>query len=194
MRIRGALPGLFKCVVTPSRRNAFNIHLHSNAPLVQHLRKLGRTLEPKFGCEVNTPCLQLLAGVSLNGRKYKQGDRCEYLPKVARRGNAEGVGGRLGASESHLIGSIKMFYHFNIDGQITTFVDILDHPILEKERSMYIVDTVLSLRPGKDEYRVTTDSTIYHIDAITSKVLFAPHYSPHLKATRMCAICMWEAR
>jgi hypothetical protein len=38
------------------------------------------------------------------------------------------------------------------------------------------------------------DPCIYHIDAITSKVLLAPHYTPELKHREMCAITMWEAR
>jgi hypothetical protein len=116
------------------------------------------------------------------------------LPKVARRGNAEGIGGRLGASESHKIGTIKMFYHFDVAGVRTTFVDIDDHPILHKVRSLFIIDTVEALQRGRDLYPAHRHSTIFHIDAITSKVLLAPHFDPALSATKMCAISMWEAR
>jgi hypothetical protein len=119
-------------------------------------------------------------------------NRCEYLPRVARRGNAAGVGGLAGASMSHKIGTIKMFYHFNVNGHETTFVDILDHVVTKKEGRMYIIDTVPSLMRGK--HRVTSESTIYHIDSITSKVLLAPHYDPLKASTQMCVITMWEAR
>jgi hypothetical protein len=113
---------------------------------------------------------------------------------VRRRYNADGIGGRLGASMSHLVGTIKMFYHFNIAGQETTFVDIRNHPITEKVRSLYIIDTVQPLRKGLDRYPVTAGSTIYHVDAITSKIMLAKHYSPALAGTKMCGIVMWEAR
>ena len=113
---------------------------------------------------------------------------------MRRRFNAEGIGGRLGTSESHLVGTIKMFYHFDIGGQETTFVDILNHPVLEKFRSLYIVDTVQPFRKGKDRYPVTAGSHIYHIDAITSKIMLAKHFSPEYAGTRMCGIVMWEAR
>jgi hypothetical protein len=88
-----------------------------------------------------------------------------------------------------------MFYHFDVEGQSTTFVDIMDHPLIIKERSMYIIESTLALQRGNHHvHPVTTNSTIYHIDAITSKVLLVPHYSHLLKDTQMCAIRMWEAR
>jgi hypothetical protein len=108
--------------------------------------------------------------------------------------NRPGVGGLLGASTSHKIGTIKMFYYFRLDGVETTFVDIMDHPVEAKQRSMYIIATVPALLRGRDRYPVTAATTLYSIDAITSKVLLVPHFTPALAATKMCAICMWDAR
>jgi hypothetical protein len=114
---------------------------------------------------------------------------------VGRRFNQPGVGGRDVAAQSHLIGTIKMFYHFDdLGGQQHTFVDIANHHIIEKIRSMYIVDTCLTLRTGFNHHPILAESTIIHIDAITSKVLLVPHFAPEYKDVRMCAIPMWEAR
>ena len=118
--------------------------------------------------------------------------RCEYLPKVRRRFNIAGVGGTLGASASFKIGTIKMFYHFKIGAVETTFVDILDHPVLEKVRGLYIIKKVPALQQGSTNHPVTATSTIYHIDSITSKILLAPHFTPELMSTRMCGIRMWS--
>jgi hypothetical protein len=194
MRVKGELPGRYTCVVMPNKRNTFPLQLHLLTDLRRVLRRLGRQLVPTFDLESDTPCHQMIAGVLLNGRKYKQGDRCEYLPRVVRHHGSHGIGGDLGGSMSHLIGTIKMFYHFDINGQRTTFVDILDHPILRKDRSMYIIAYTPQLLMGRSAHPVTAASTIYHIDAITSKVLLAPHYTPELKHREMCAITMWEAR
>jgi hypothetical protein len=75
MAIRGTLPGLYNCVVTISRRTSDYVTLSEQPPLVALLRALGRKLEPLFQVQFDTPCQRMVAGVSLNGRKYKQGDR-----------------------------------------------------------------------------------------------------------------------
>jgi hypothetical protein len=75
MRIKGDLPGMYTCVVKPSRRNSENIKLHLHPALVTQLRRIGRGLQPAFDLEFETPCLCMNAGVLLNGRRYKQGDR-----------------------------------------------------------------------------------------------------------------------
>jgi hypothetical protein len=78
MEIKGALPGQYACAVRPSRRNSFNHRLHLDTELVKQLRILGRRLEPQFNLEFDTACLEMNAGVMLNGRKYRQGDRCRF--------------------------------------------------------------------------------------------------------------------
>ena len=69
MAIKGALPGQYACIVLPSRRNSFNHALNDDTHLMAHLRRIGRSLDPKFTLEMNTPCLKMLAGVLLNGHK-----------------------------------------------------------------------------------------------------------------------------
>jgi hypothetical protein len=66
---------LYKCVVVPNRRNGDYLSIQLNPALLQLLRRQGRRLEPPFNLEFTTPCQRLVGGVTLNGRKYKQGDR-----------------------------------------------------------------------------------------------------------------------
>jgi hypothetical protein len=241
LAIRGALPGMFACDIRPSRRNSFEHALQLDKELLRKLGILGRTLVPPFYLQVQTECHKMIAGVGLNGRKYKQGDRSrfsfhspleldlittfvticrhieiyvdiivdcrhntncvdiyvdriEYLPRVKRMYNLPGVGGLDGASTSHLIGTIKMFYHFDVGGVKNTFVDILNHPFNRKEGRMYILPTVLSLVQGKHMHPIIPTSRLYHIDSVTSKVIFVPHYNPPDSSTQMCGIPMWESR
>jgi hypothetical protein len=95
------------------------------------------------------------------------------------------------ASQIRRVGTIKMFYHFRIDGQETTFVDILCHPTAPtKRRGLYCLNTVEPFPLGLDRYPVTTGSTLYHLDAITNKIMLVKHYSPALASTKMCGIVM----
>lgn len=195
IKIKGALPGQYACVVKPSRRNSQQVDF-AFAPnaLLQKMRAVCRMLGVTPVTD-KMRCKMMLKGVMLNGHVYKQGDRCAYLARVAPRGNAEGVGGRLGSSESYKVGTIKMFYHFPRTPSIT-FVDILDLPVRRKLRSLYIVAAQPAFPRGFACNPVTATSTLYHIDSITSKVLLAPHYTEDETeaTTEMCGIPMWDAR
>jgi hypothetical protein len=75
MAIRGALPGRFACVVAPSRRNSTEVLLLVETDLLNILKQVGRHLAIVFNPTPRTPCKKMTAGVKLNGRAYKQGDR-----------------------------------------------------------------------------------------------------------------------
>ena len=50
----------------------------------------------------------------------------------------------MGSSESHLIGTVGLFYKFDMVGGDTpaTFVSIKPRPLVGRDKSMYIVNTV----------------------------------------------------
>jgi hypothetical protein len=78
LAIRGKLPGMFACDIRPSRRNSFEHMLHLDKELLRKLGILGRTLAPAFNLHATTKCHKMIAGVGLNGRKYRQGDRSRF--------------------------------------------------------------------------------------------------------------------
>ena len=199
LKIKGALPGQYARVVTPTRRNNKSVAVALSSvqsPLFTKLRVICAAL-PDFAISRDLECLQMIAGVKLNGHEYSQGDTVAYMPRVRVRGNLEGVGGRFGASESHKIGTIKMMYYFpSIAEYAGTFVDIEDRPVSRKLRSLFIVDHHLPLPQGHHAHPITNASTLYHIDAITHKIKLVPHFHQDTKksVTEMCGIIIWEAR
>ena len=78
----------------------------------------------------------------------------------------------------------------------TTFVSyIKPRPILGKERTMYIIgriseDTALS---GFDHVHTEAHHLI-HLDSITAKVKFVPHYDNSKQNAFMCGVSMWWVR
>ena len=141
--------------------------------------------------------IMLVGGVTLNGRSYRQGDTCEFLPQVSvrRRDNSQG------SSQSHLIGRINMMYRVpmrkgNDEFSSEVFVSITTIDISAKERSMYITQNV-DRQVGSDGFKFVHDHlahTLVHVDSITSKLMLTPHYDPGLRDTLMCGIRMWHAR
>ena len=141
-----------------------------------------------------------LVGVWLNGRQYKQGDHCAYLPYVRPRYQRRGVGGHLGSSTSHRIGTIQMFYSLVMTGAPSRprecqCVVVVDRPVKSLDHGMYITDSVRQdTEQVKFNYEPTHTSTFIHVDSITHKVKLVPHYDKALKDTLMCGISMWSAR
>ena len=82
MDTRRALPGRYMCVVLPSRRNSKKTDL-SVWPLLPHLRGWNQNARPAQRINRQSACERMIAGVCLNGRKYKQGDRCGFLHCLA---------------------------------------------------------------------------------------------------------------
>lgn len=137
----------------------------------------------------------------MNGRQFKQGSHCSYLPRVRCRGNVPGVGGRLGASTSYMVGTVNMFYVFNMDGaspperpRTCTFASVTDRPVLGHVRSMFIVDTVSAEteKVGFKYEHLDGVHTMLHVDSITFKIMLVPHYDSDKSTTHMCGIPIWE--
>ena len=175
--------------VTPELINAYRA-LRATAPSAAAI--LPAPTEDRFG-QVATA---MIAGVFLNGREYKQGDVCEYLPWVARRGNADGAGGRAGSSEAHQLCKVNYFIVCQIERRSIVLVHVTPVPILAKERSVYIVPKQIPTPPRKfkdlvSAFGCTTTTHFLHIDSITSKIHVTPHFN---NPEWMCALCMFEAR
>ena len=142
-------------------------------------------------------CEVLVGGVRINGRLFRQGDHCEYLLHVLPRGNLPGIGGLLGSSTSYSLGTIALFYRVPMVGgpSPATFVSVKPRLIKEKERSMYIIDSICedtSLSAFKHVH--TLAHHLIHVDSITAKVKLVPHYAVDKHDSLMCGIKMWCVR
>jgi hypothetical protein len=208
VRLKDGLPGEYSLYVDANRRNCAQRE-YDDVP-TEHkcitgcVKKLLVSLKypTTYTPKDAVSCELFIAGIQLNGRVFRQGDHCEYLPKVAVRPNVPGVvGGSLGSSASHLIGTVGLFYRFQMNGgpSPAMFVSVKPRKIKEKERSLYILDGTGVI----DEAHVhkkghshvhTLQHTLIHIDAITAKVKIVPHYDLAKRAAFMCAIPMWHVR
>ena len=208
IEIKGDLPGQYKLQLRPSRRNSREVPVGTCVKNAYRYLRTGpnaaSVLPPLPNGALpgaNLTCKAMSAGVLLNGHKYRRDSVCEYVPRVQRRGNVEGVGGRDGSSTSHLIGVINNFFVLefgSVPVQIT-LVSITPLRICARIRSMYVVERAEGLaRPPSldkiDEFVTSMQSnihTIIHVDSITAKVHLAPHFED---ADLMCALRMWAAR
>ena len=201
-RIRTGQPGVYSYYINATRRNSRSLAYKDVQTEQKSITACVKTLLSSLNyaatyAPANTPCEVLISGVRINGRLFRQGDHCEYLVKVARRPNLAGVGGSLGSSTSHLIGTVGMFYRFNMVGGDTpaTFVSIKPRTVVGKDRSMYIVDTVSDdTAVSGFKYAHMAGHMFIHIDSITAKVKLVPHYDEVKRAQFMCAIRMWCVR
>jgi hypothetical protein len=135
-------------------------------------------------------------GLTLNGRKYKQGDHCEYLPYVRPR---RGEQGAEGSSLSHKVGTVRMVYRIKMEGpgpEWALFVSLLDRPELGYVHNMYEVATVRedTRLVGFNHNYSLHNHTLVHVDSITSKIKLVPHFNQTKRATHMCGIRIWLAR
>ena len=133
----------------------------------------------------------------INGRFFRQGVHCEYLLHVLPRGNLPGIGGLLGSSTSYSLGTIALFYRVPMVGgpSPATFVSVKPRLIKEKERSMYVIDSICedtSLSAFKHVH--TLAHHLIHVDSITAKVKLVPHYAVDKHDSLMCGIKMWCVR
>ena len=141
-----------------------------------------------------------LSGVQLNGRNFRQGNHCEYVPYVSRRGNVPGPGGFDGSSDSHKIGTVVMFYIVPMTSSREhpsqmSFVSIIDRPVLGRIRSMFRLNSV-HIEPLQG-FSSTYDRechTLIQIDSVAFKVMIVPHYDFQNNPSEVFAIRMWESR
>lgn len=65
-----------------------------------------------------------------------------------------------------------------------------------RARSLYIIDSI------KEDKRLSSFNhehdpskhKLIHVDSITHKVMFVPHFDEDQAEDKMCGICMWAAR
>jgi len=99
-----------------------------------------------------------------------------------------------------LVGTIQLFYVCKLtdDNNVTreeVFVAIRERPLVERDRTLYIVNTVAddTNQPGFTyEYDSSVDK-IVHLDSITDRIMLVPHYKKDFADTLMCGIVMWPA-
>ena len=110
-RIRAGLPGEYSYSIQASRRciarRAYPDVPTEHKCITVCVKKILLSLKytSTYVPKNDMLCDLLTSGIRINGRLFKQGDHCEYLPRVVQRGNVPGVvGGLLGSSTSHLIG------------------------------------------------------------------------------------------
>lgn len=194
--MHGDTPGMYAVQIKPSRRNSKRFELNRSNAVRGHYNKLRQQSQ---GTMPSLPARPepvevgaMVAGIYLNGRHFKQGDYCEYLPTVPRRGNvAEG------SSSFYRLARIECFYVVRFGGVEVPLVQITDLPILGSVRSLRVISKPEPMpRPGWDTYKhilqaAVADVELIHIDSITHKVFLAPHFDSE---DEMCAIRMWEAR
>ena len=76
-----------------------------------------------------------------------------------------------------------------------TFVPIKPRPLVGRDKSMYIVNTVSDdTNVSGFSYIHMEEHTLIYIDSITAKVKLVPHYDESQSAELMCAIRMWYVR
>ena len=133
------------------------------------------------------------------------GDHIEYLPKVQRRGNRDGPGGREGSSTSHKLATLGMFYLVRMVGASGTtgprpstliLASVLCLPQVGQASGCRVVGTVRQdvHLEGWDHVHNTNKHTLIHVDSITGRVMLVPHYEERLRGTQMCVVPMWKAR
>ena len=202
-KLKDGLAGEYSFNVRPTWRNSRNVSPSDVATeeksITTHVRTLWRSLKnpASYAPKEDAKCVILVAGVTINGRKFRQGAHCEYLPKVVPRGNLPGPGGQEGSSQSHRVGTICLFYLFEMKGGPSpeVFVSIKPRPILSRQRSMYIVANIKDdTSQPQFAHSHTNDHTLIHIDSITGKIMLVPHYNVDESNTLMCAIKMWGVR
>ena len=100
-------PGDFSVAIRPSRRLARYVDLTSTSRLesIQDICTSNPTMDDP---DKPDHCLQLIGGVLVNGRRYKQGDHIEYSPN--------------GRGDSAL-GTINLFYSFGSEATPMVFLE-----------------------------------------------------------------------
>ncbi len=202
-RGRRNLAGMYTVHLQPSRRNMKPIlGDDKRAVLTQAITvlrnagfRLSRSVILSDACTVKA----MIKGVLINGRSFDQGAHVEYYPRVRRRGNLEGAGGREGSSTSQRLATVNMYYVVRAPRESgrfdnATIVDITDIPILRRARGMYVVESVRSNTRLLGFNVGTTGRTFVHIDSIAFKIKLVPHWSDQFKDDLMCGLRVWEAR
>jgi hypothetical protein len=95
-----------------------------------------------------------------------------------------------------------MFYKVPMQGTSADYpkhfvvASVLVHPQLPRTHNLRIVASVrqdVQLQGWRHEHDPNVH-TLIHVDSITSKVMFVPHFDKDKKTEQMCAIPMWRAR
>ena len=204
-RARRNLAGMYTVQLQPSRRNEKPILGDDKRAILTQastvLRNAGFRLSSAVIVSEACTVKAMIKGVLINGRSFDQGAHVEYYPRVRRRGNQCGAGGRDGSSTSQCLATVNMYYvvrapRANSRGRFdtATIVDITDIPILQRARGMYVVESVRSNTRLLGFNVGTTGRTFVHIDSIAFKIKLVPHWSDELKDALMCGLRVWEAR
>ena len=136
--------------------------------------------------------LQMIKGVNINGRQYRQGDHVEYYPPVPRmQRNPTG----LGSSRSSLLGTINMFYTFDhASAEPQTFLEVTLLTVVERmSPGLFVIDRIDRNDARLSGFaRVPSGEThMVFVDSVVHRVKVVEHFADD---ALMCALRMWEAR
>ena len=123
-----------------------------------------------------TTVKELLGGVTINGRPYKQQSHCEIAMPVPRS-HPELAGDR----STFKVATIHKFYTLQIRDEEVVFVELSTH----KEKGSF-KDIRIVRRLPKTRRRTLS------VDNIRHRLKFAPHWDDEI-TNRVCAIRMWTA-
>ena len=146
-----------------------------------------------------------IISMSRSNHRSLSGDHIEYLPRVRRRGNMDGPGGREGSSTSHKLATLGMFYLVRMVGATgaggerpatLVLASVLPLSQVGQASGCRVVGTVRRdvHLDGWDHVHNTNKHTLLHVDSITGRVMLVPHYDETLRASKMCVLPMWAAR
>ena len=135
------------------------------------------------------------------------GDKVEFLPKVPRRGNADGPGGREGSSTSHRLAIIGMFYVVEMVGggdhlpSQMCVVSVLVLPHVQQQGKLRVVPISLPHALSGDVHLKGWNFShqpdvhaLIHVDSITARVMLVPHHDKAFRDSQMCVLPVWKSR
>ena len=172
--------GLYSVKVETTRRN----HRVEDMTRTSRYQGIVRDYKVRVSQDSTPPdpssCCVSINGIKINGWAFKQGSHVEY---------ATGGGG---GGEGLKLGTVNMFYTFGIHSRKQcTYVEVTERPILEKIRSLYVIDAIDRNEARLDGFgRVPSGETsMIHISSIRCKLKILPHFTSEDKliGLRMCS-------
>ena len=176
-------PGMFEVSVERTKRNSSTVRSLPDSVQLQ-IKALCSAASPALRApRFSEGVVQMDKGVSINGRSYHKGVFCEVVQRIPRSQSAAA-----NAPRFFCVGVIDLFYVVKCGTGTAmpdeVFVVVREVEVLGKYRSLYI-----RKRPTEDDPPLPV--RIIHVDSITRRIHFVPHFSD---ADKECGIPVWDAK